>query len=114
MIESIAESICSWLAWISSLLNAPVLAASITRLFMEISRALISESAPSEVAMTLLARSMLSTACETPEISVRKRSETIRPAGSSAPRLIFSPVLSRCSLTLFSRRNGPLSSPTHH
>ena len=51
------------------------------------------------VAMTELARSELSIAWSMPRISERRRSETIRPAGSSAPRLIRSPVESRCSLT---------------
>ena len=47
--------------------------------------------------MTELARSELSTACLSPWISLRSRSEMMRPAGSSAPRLMRRPVDNRCN-----------------
>jgi len=56
-------------------------------------------AAPSVVAMTLVARSAFSIAWFTPWISLRSRSLTISPDGSSAPRLICSPVLSRVRLS---------------
>ena len=54
--------------------------------------------AASAVAITLAARSALSMAWRTPPISLRNRSETINPEGSSAPRLMRRPVLRRSSL----------------
>ena len=86
-----AESTWSWLAWISSGDIAPVLAACTTRLLMFSSSEATSLSEPSAVAMTLLARCELSIAWLMPEISLRRPSLAIRPAGSSAPRLIRSP-----------------------
>src|SRR5687768_15725206 len=59
-----------------------------------------SPRAPSVVAMTLLARCELSIACVMPEISLRKPSEAISPAGSSAPRLMRRPLERRCSVSL--------------
>lgn len=47
--------------------------------------------------MTELARSEFEIAWVGPRSSLRNRSETIRPAGSSAPRLIRRPVASRCN-----------------
>ena len=51
------------------------------------------------VAITLLAREELSIAWSMPEISLRNPSLAMRPAGSSAPRLIRSPLLSRRSVS---------------
>src|SRR4051812_12619438 len=56
--------------------------------------------APSVVEMTLLARDELSTAWLMPEISERRPSDAIRPAGSSAPRLIRRPLDRRCNVEL--------------
>ena len=97
VIDSTALSIWSWLAAISSSLTPPVFAASTIRLLTEFSRSLISLRYPSVVAITELARSELLMAWSSPLSSERKRSEMIRPAGSSAPRLIRSPVESRWS-----------------
>src|SRR5262245_38794646 len=47
--------------------------------------------------MTELARCELSIAWFRPRNSLRSRSDTIRPAGSSAPRLMRRPVDRRCS-----------------
>jgi hypothetical protein len=59
VIESMAESICSWLADRSSLELAPVLAASTMRALTELRRSLTSARAASVVAMTAAARSAL-------------------------------------------------------
>ena len=48
------------------------------------------------MAMTLVARWLLSMALVMPDISLRRDSLAIRPAGSSAPRLIRRPLESRC------------------
>src|SRR4051812_28419075 len=93
-----AESTCNWLAWISSGDWAPLLAAWTTRLLMFSSRLATSLSAPSAVLMTLLARLELSMAWWMPVISLRRASLAISPAGSSAPRLIRRPLLSRWSV----------------
>src|SRR3954452_21553426 len=90
-----AESTCNWLAWISSGDWAPLLAAWTTRLLTFSSRDATSFSAPSAVLMTLLARWELSTAWLMPAISLRRASLAMSPAGSSAPRLIRRPLLSR-------------------
>jgi hypothetical protein len=95
---STALSTWSWLAAISSWESAPLLAASTIRSLMFRSSAATSESAPSAVAMTLLARELLSMAWVMPAISLRSPSDAISPAGSSAPRLIRSPELSRWSV----------------
>src|SRR5436190_23040154 len=50
--------------------------------------------------MMLLARPALSIACVMPAFSERRFSEAMRPAGLSAPVLIFKPVLSRSRLVL--------------
>src|SRR5262249_42004259 len=55
---------------------------------------------PSVVATTELARSPFVTAWESPRISLRRRSETMRPAGSSAALLMRRPVASRSSRRL--------------
>ena len=62
VIESIDESICSWLAATSSAENAPLLAASTSSALMSFKSAATSLSAPSVVAMTLIARDELSIA----------------------------------------------------
>src|SRR4051812_47250974 len=90
-----AESTCNWLAWISSGDWAPLLAAWTTRLLMFSSRLATSLRAPSVVLMTLLARLELSIAWWMPVISLRRASLAMSPAGSSAPRLIRRPLLSR-------------------
>src|SRR4051812_35673456 len=92
VIESMAESIWSWLAASSSGLVPPELADCTMRERMELSRSLTSESEPSAVAMTELARSEFLMPWSVPLMSERRRSETIRPAGSSAPRLMRRPV----------------------
>ena len=99
MIDSMALSICNWLASISSWLTAPVLAASTTRPLTELSRSATSAKYPSVVAMTEMARSELEIAFASPWISARSRSDTINPAGSSAPLLMRRPVDSRSSRT---------------
>src|SRR4051812_17757727 len=93
-----AESTCNWLAWISSGDWAPLLAAWTTRLLMFSSRLATSLSAPSAVLMTLLARLELSIAWWMPVISLRRASLAMSPAGSSTPRLIRRPLLSRWSV----------------
>src|SRR5687767_14461429 len=97
---STALSTCSWLAAISSGERAPLLAASTTRSLMFSSIAATSPSAPSAVEMTLLARLELSMAWLMPAISLRRPSLAIRPAGSSAPRLIRRPLERRWSVEL--------------
>ncbi|GIW74914.1 MAG: hypothetical protein KatS3mg103_1436 [Phycisphaerales bacterium] len=99
VMASMAESICAWLAAISSSEKAPVLAASTTSALMELSSSLISVSEPSVVAMTAEARSEFLMPCSAPRMLERRRSEMISPAGSSLPRLMRSPVESRSSLT---------------
>ena len=85
----------SWLALISSGESAPLLAASLVRLWTSSSSALTSLSAPSAVLITLLARWELSMAWLIPAISLRSVSLAIRAAGASLPALIFSPLASR-------------------
>src|ERR1043165_4696855 len=80
VIESMAESIWSWLAERSSAELAPVLADSTMRDLMELSRSETSERAPSVVAMTELALSEFLMPWSLPWMSERNRSEMIRPA----------------------------------
>src|SRR5688500_15372689 len=97
---STALSTWSWLALISSAERAPELAASTTRSLMFSSRFATSESEPSAVEITLLARLELSIAWLIPAISLRKPSLAIRPAGSSAPRLMRRPLDRRWSVSV--------------
>jgi hypothetical protein len=99
VIESMAESIWSWLASRSAVELAPVLADSTSSDLIELRRSLTSLSEDSVVARTELARSPFLIPWSTPWMSLLMRSEEIRPAGSSAPRLMRRPVESRSSLS---------------
>jgi hypothetical protein len=98
LIDPRIESTWSWLAWSSSFDRPPVLAAWPTRLCSSFSSELTSVRPPSAVPMMLLARSALSIAVVMPVFSARRFSLAMRPAGLSAPLLIFRPVLSRSRL----------------
>src|SRR5687768_15441338 len=94
------ESTWSWLAAISSCESPPELAVWLIRFCSSVSRLLTSLRPPSAVPMMLPARPAFSMACWMPAFSARRFSEAIRPAGLSAPLLIFRPVLRRARLVL--------------
>jgi hypothetical protein len=74
-----------------------VLAVCVMRDWSSVSRLEISVSPPSAMLTTWSARSAFPIAAAVDAISLRRFWEAIRPAGSSLPRLIRRPVLSRSS-----------------
>ena len=86
------ESICSWFASFSSLETPASLAMEPTRPCISTSMLLISWRPPSATLTTCSARSALVIAALIAVFSARRFSLAIRPAGSSAPRLIRRPV----------------------
>ena len=98
LIDPRIESTWSWFAWISSFDNPPVFADWLTSACSSFISELTSVRPPSAVPMMLLARSALSMAWAMPVFSERRFSLAMRPAGLSAPLLIFKPVLSRSRL----------------
>ena len=90
-------SICSWFASFSSTLRPALLADWPTRLCTSSSRLLTSCRPPSATLTTCSARSALPMAASIDACWLRRFSLAIRPAGSSAPRLICRPVDRRSS-----------------